>query len=178
MDTIMNEAGCDSFIVINLTIETIDTAVLVVQNQMLSAVMANATYQWIDCENGNLPIPGATEQSYSPVASGHYAVIIATNYCTDTSSCNAIDIVGTRDMEPSDGLRLYPNPASDFIVLEWKPEFEVSQINLYDVQGRCVLKKQAEGENKVKLELNLSAGVYMVALAGKEGVGYRKLVVE
>lgn len=42
----------------------------------LSANNSGATYQWVDCDNGNAPITGATSQSFTPSNSGNYAVII------------------------------------------------------------------------------------------------------
>ncbi len=56
------------------------------------AVTAGASYQWLDCDNGFAVLPNDTNQSYSPVVSGNYAVIVTQNPCSDTSACTAVDI--------------------------------------------------------------------------------------
>ena len=65
---------------------TIDTSISATSST-LTANLSGATYQWIDCNNGNSPIPGVTGQSYTPSSDGTYAVIIDNGNCSDTSSC-------------------------------------------------------------------------------------------
>jgi hypothetical protein len=58
----------------------------------LTANQAGASYQWIDCANGDTAITGATSQSYVAILNGDYAVQVSLNSCIDTSSC--INILG------------------------------------------------------------------------------------
>ncbi len=53
---------------------------------------AGVTYQWIDCNNGNTSIPGATSRTFTATEDGSYAVTITKNGCAETSSCITIDI--------------------------------------------------------------------------------------
>ncbi len=48
---------------------------------------AQATYQWLDCNNANTPVSGATSRSYTPTTDGDYSVLINYGICTDTSEC-------------------------------------------------------------------------------------------
>src|SRR5690606_3645392 len=56
------------------------------------ANQGGATYQWLDCNNGNLPIGGATGQTYVPVVTGNYAVQVTIGGCTETSGCELITV--------------------------------------------------------------------------------------
>ena len=85
-DTIATTAGCDSIITINLTINTVDTGVNR-NGVMLESVESNASYQWLDCENGYAELSGDTSQTFSPASTGIYAVEVSKNGCVDTSPC-------------------------------------------------------------------------------------------
>ncbi len=77
-DTIPNTVGCDSIISINLTINTVDTS-LVVSGNTITAKATGATYQWIDCNNGNTPLSGETKKNFTANSNGSYAVEITKN---------------------------------------------------------------------------------------------------
>lgn len=67
--------------------------------------MADATgvtYQWVDCDNNNAPINGETNQSYTPVNTGNYAVEITSATCTSTSDCFIVDYTGIDELLPED----------------------------------------------------------------------------
>ncbi|MDG1429414.1 MAG: hypothetical protein P8H56_01315 [Crocinitomicaceae bacterium] len=70
----------------------------------LTAEQNNATYQWIDCDVLDGVISGAADQSYSPVSTGYYAVIITlADGCgttlIDTSSCHLVYIDETSSLD-------------------------------------------------------------------------------
>ncbi|MCB9203635.1 MAG: hypothetical protein H6603_01550 [Flavobacteriales bacterium] len=72
-ETIDNTLGCDSVISIDLTINNADASVS--QNgTTLTADVAGASYQWLDCNNGNAVVNGENGQSFTPLASGEYAL--------------------------------------------------------------------------------------------------------
>jgi Secretion system C-terminal sorting domain/FG-GAP-like repeat len=58
----------------------------------LSALQENATYQWIDCNNSNLPIAGETDQTFVALTSGNYAAEISLNGCNITSDCYDVTV--------------------------------------------------------------------------------------
>src|SRR5690606_39110319 len=60
----------------------------------LTSNAIGATYQWIDCDNGNVPISGETNQSFTATGNGNYAVEVTQNGCTATSLCTMVNIVG------------------------------------------------------------------------------------
>lgn len=82
--------ACDSLLYIDVTVITIDTAT-VINGCTMSAVDSTKNYQWLNCDDNYTPITGAISQSYSPPASGYYAVIISDSICSDTSSCRFVE---------------------------------------------------------------------------------------
>ncbi|HSF88052.1 MAG TPA: T9SS type A sorting domain-containing protein, partial [Saprospiraceae bacterium] len=177
LDTITNQAGCDSFMTIDLSIITIDAGVTQ-DETLLTADMAGATYQWIDCDNADQPIDGATEQQFAPVTTGNYAVIVTSGDCVDTSACFNVIIVGTKDVRLLTDLKLYPNPASDHFVIEPGLQIGSGVITVSDLQGREVYTTLYRGEEKVVVPFEGPSGMYVVTLTG---AGYRilgKVMVE
>lgn len=72
--------------VITVEVEVIDNTILFDDNTITTS-FTDGDYQWINCQSG-AAIPGAVDQSYTPVSSGNYAVITTTpNGCIDTSEC-------------------------------------------------------------------------------------------
>lgn len=74
---------------------------------ILSAEQFGATYQWLDCSNNHSIISGETNQTYTPISTGYYAVEITwTNDCSgidvDTSSCHFVEFSSFDDYNFSD----------------------------------------------------------------------------
>lgn len=143
----------------------------------LSAMQSGATYQWLDCGNGNAPISGATSQSYTPTISGSYAVEITFNGCTSTSNCTMVT-VGTSgiDEQTASNLNIYPNPATEKVTIN---NLKIgSTLRLTDVTGKKVLETIVS-EEEMNLELNqLNNGIYYFELMNnQEIIGFKKLLV-
>ncbi|GAB5538026.1 MAG: hypothetical protein Salg2KO_01290 [Salibacteraceae bacterium] len=84
ISTITTSKGCDSTITLDLTINDVDTAIS--KNGLtLTANAGSASYQWLKCEDGYTEIPGATNQSYTVLENGEYAVEVTQNNCIDTT---------------------------------------------------------------------------------------------
>ena len=94
LDTIANMAGCDSVLTIDLTINSVDNSVTQLDDITLESNTSNATYQWVDCEDGYAAIVGETNQDFVAGSNGNYAVIVTENGCSDTSACYVINQVG------------------------------------------------------------------------------------
>ena len=102
-DTLQSVFGCDSIIQLTLSTLLVDTSVT--QNgAVLTANHTGISYQWLDCNNGFAPIPGATNKSFTATAVGSYAVIVLQSGCYDTSGCRAVTTVGLSD--PSAGTEI------------------------------------------------------------------------
>ena len=113
-DTIPNLAGCDSIITVDLNVTTLDTTVTL-NGLELTANEADATgYQWLDCDNGNAPIPGADQQSYLATASGNYAVELTLGNCTVVSDCFFVGSTSIPDRD-AERISVWPNPSNGVV---------------------------------------------------------------
>ena len=169
-------AGCDSTIIVNVTIISLDDTVMEL-GQSLKAHQENATYQWFDCNSG-LPVVGATEQEFYPVISGTYGVIVEAGDCIDTSACYTVILVGTQEDVVNSIGKIYPNPANDHIQIDLVKECHEIVVGIIDVYGRMVSTQEFSDKRNVTMAIELVPGVYafMVKADGKDGVV--KVVVE
>lgn len=141
----------------------------------LTAVQTNAQYQWIDCNNNNLPIDGANAQTFqSPTQIGSYAVQITQGTCTKTSPCFAVDVSGLEETEIL-AWTLYPNPADAFVKVEWQTQSDVV-VHLTDALGKIIWTKKVQNEQGVHIPMDgLSSGLYFVRLSGEFGLVSRPI---
>lgn len=146
-----------------VTITTIDNTTSVL-NETITANMSGATYQWVDCNNGNAAISGANGQTYTATANGNYAVEVTQNGCSEISSCIAISTVGINEYAEST-LRIYPNPTTGMFTLVAEQVGKTYRIT--DNLGKVV----AEGTlNNTQTDINLSNsanGLYLVTIEGQ-----------
>lgn len=152
--------GCDSMVILNLTINTIDVSVIQ-DSLVLTASSKGDTYQWVDCKNGFTPINGETNQSFNVKLNGSYAVIITKNGCVDTSDCYTIANLGNNKINPASYLIVYPNPTKDNFLIN----FSGTSKELYlitDIAGKVIQSGYLNhGINAISLENDL-AGVFFL----------------
>jgi predicted outer membrane repeat protein len=160
--TLTNAAGCDSIVTLNLTIDNINSSVSQ-SGLVLTANENGASYQWIDCNNGNQPVPGANAQSFSVTANGSYAVIVTKNACTQTSSCTTISTVGMPDLTVLNTVNLYPNPNTGIFTIELNTTDEI-MLAIYDVLGKEIYHETLAGHLHTIDLKGQNAGVYFVKI--------------
>jgi hypothetical protein len=157
--------GCDSAITTTITPDQVDTSVTVV-NETLTATLAGATYQWLDCGNGNTPIAGANAQSYIAIVNGTYAVSVTMNGCTDTSNCHLILSTGITSAQAST-LHIYPNPTHDILYIS--ANAMAGTIELVDLTGKIILSKTFTGKS-ITLDLSsFASGAYLLNVYTAQG---------
>jgi hypothetical protein len=159
--TVPSFTGCDSNITVTLTIVEIDTSISTIGN-ILSANQTGAGYQWIDCDNSGSVLPGETNQSFLPDASGNYAVVIGFNGCADTSSCYAVTVTGTSDIENDGSVKIYPNPASDLIHIDLMQSYSQIDVELLDLDGRILKSATFRDQQFIQLIPDLPPGLYLI----------------
>lgn len=164
-----NVAGCDSILTLNITVLTVDASVT--QNgRMLTANAPGRTYQWVDCENGYMPLTGATSQSFTSNIDGSYAVIVSEEGCSDTSDC--FEVGGTHIFNPNyrQNIWVYPNPTNGqliFLIQDYSKSITVRLINML---GKTLETYEGLGNNKLVLDLSgYPSGIYIVEAAEADG---------
>jgi hypothetical protein len=164
MDTIPNQAGCDSILTINITINTVDVSVANT-SPMLTANATGATYQWLDCGNSFSVISGANNQSYTAIANGSFAVAVTQNGCVDTSSCEAVNNVGILENSFGNTLTFYPNPTNGELSIELGASYNNVSIIVSNVLGQIVHNKNFSNSSLLQLNIPGETGVYFIEVS-------------
>lgn len=162
MDTLTNAAGCDSLLVIDLTVVVVDVSVTQTGNTLM-ANATGATYQWLDCDNSNNPIPGETNASYTATADGSYAVLVTQNGCSDTSACTLLTPSGVEEDFVA-ALQVYPNPFLDQLTLDLGSQHAIIEVTLFDLAGKAVKEVTFNHQSLVPLKLEGPAGMYVMRI--------------
>ncbi|MFK7783586.1 MAG: choice-of-anchor V domain-containing protein, partial [Crocinitomicaceae bacterium] len=129
--------GCDSTVNLTLNVEVIDNTVSQ-SSAVITANQTGASYQWVDCDNTNAPISGASGVSYTATNDGNYAVEITLNGCTETSPCTLIDFLSLSELKIEGGI-VFPNPVKDVFEIRNLEQFgTIESMVLMDGNGRIV----------------------------------------
>ncbi len=159
-DILTNAAGCDSIIVLDLTILNLDVTIFNVGDSLFAFQEGNS-YQWIDCAVDTI-IPGATSKGYKPDTTGFYAVIVDNGFCSDTSSCQFIDFVSVKEIANKKDFKLYPNPANAKFYIETNALVGEDILQVYDMRGSIILERNIfDLKETVDVE-TWDAGIYFV----------------
>jgi hypothetical protein len=161
--------GCDSTVQLNLTFYTIDTTILQQNSTLISTNNTpNTTYQWIDCKD-NLPIANATGKTYTPPASGVYALQIATPACTTTSQCMVFNALGVQSALGNSNIIVYPNPSHNGqLYITLTAHNPATRVIFYNALGQEVLSQLITGGNNT-IKQALAPGVYHYQVTGLGG---------
>ncbi len=173
--TLVNSIGCDSVVTLDLTILTVDATVSQV-GTVLTANTTGANYQWLDCNNGNTNIAGATGQTYTATANGSYAVEVAQNGCAETSACIVVNGVGLLENNLSQQVNLYPNPTNGNFYIDLGEAFKQAEILIFDLNGRVVFEKIVTKTPLINLNFKATNGVYFVKLITDDEQAVVKLI--
>jgi len=139
--------------------------------------MSNASYQWLDCDQGYASILSETNQVFTPQAQGNYAVEITRNNCVDTSSCISFINVGVPYASNFESkLILFENPTDgNFSIDLGRPYSDVSVI-IYDITGKLVHTASFKRNQILKLQLNQPAGAYLVKVESGDRIATLHLI--
>jgi uncharacterized repeat protein (TIGR03803 family) len=168
LDTIPNTAGCDSVITIHLKIAAIDTSVTRT-GTTLSANAAYANYQWLDCSSGYAQLTNATEQSYTPVNNGVFAVEITKDGCVDTSGCHFVSGITGVDHISEASLLWYPNPTNGKLYIELGRTYNNIIVTVKSITGQLLSTVKYGTSARLKIELEGNQGIYLIEINTKEG---------
>jgi hypothetical protein len=167
-----NSNGCDSVIVLNLTIEP-DTRVIVT-DPIITSNARGSSYQWLDCGNNYIAIQGETSKRFTPTINGSYAVEVTKNGCIDTSNCVTIVSTGIADFTP-ESISVFPNPNNGnfSIIVNYKAE----SIMIYDIKGNLI--KMVNNPDTVNnINLNVAPGLYILNVLSNEACATYKLLIK
>lgn len=165
-DTVQNIGGCLDYLTIDVTVTTLDTSVTNISDSLVSNA-TGVTYQWMNCESGYAAIPGANGQGYQPTNTGIYAVQIVGNECVDTSACFQVVIFNDGLVQSSfkEAIRLYPNPASDLLIIEMGEYLPLTEATIMNGLGQALSTEVFQHQESIHLNLaELPQGLYVIRL--------------
>ena len=137
---------------------------------------ASAGNQWF--RNG-VAITGATNATFTPTQTGNYQVQVIQNGCASALS-NVYEVinVGVSD-ERLSALRVYPNPASNRVLIEWNASnHQPSHWLLVNSLGQEVARLQADASGRQEWKLPiLPTGIYHINSTGaKDQLSFRLFI--
>lgn len=140
----------------------------------LSANAGLDSYQWIDCNNGNQAIIGATGMTYVPSITGNYAVIGSQGPCSDTSACIQAN-VGLDEFDLFESIYLFPNPSA-YGKIQISGEIEITDVQAYDISERKVPMNYDPQSRTIRLR-GRTAGTYIIHIQSENNLIVRKMVL-
>ena len=125
---------------------------------------------------------GETEPNVSNLGMGSYSCTI-----TDPNGCSfevgpyeVDDVVPVEQVELFSALKVYPNPSSSLLTIEYVLVNEYTlTIELFDLNGKALMQKEAEdstGFETVSVA-GLSQGIYLLRFVSDDKVYSRKVIV-
>jgi hypothetical protein len=179
-DVFQSISGCDSVVTTELTVlnPILNLEVNVVDN-VLSSLESNATYQWVDCANGNAPIANQTGQSFTALTNGLYAVELTdlTCFLTQMSACLTIDHIDLNEFDLGSSFKIYPNPVSSSFTIK-SENIDLKKIKIYNLEGKIIFESSSLNSDFEINAINWSSGVYNIELMTDKQTFHQKIVKE
>ncbi len=145
------------------------------QGDSLKATASNVVaYHWFD--SNNVEVAVTTTPYYRPSTGGSYRVRVenAAGCLSLPSESSKYSGTGIIDLTKLEGFKVYPNPASNFVILQVPTELDGQTVVLEDALGR--MQQQVilrTGENR--MDFTVSPGVYLIRVVG---LGTMRVVVQ
>jgi|GEM_PF-6253874 len=158
----------------NVTVVTTNPITTVSLNSgVLSADQSGAAYQWFDCNNANTPIPGATNQNYTPTVDGNYGVSITLSPCQSVNS-NCTAYLDRNDFTKNE-LSIYPNPNNGRFFITTLYALDLSIINQL---GQVINSlKISSGNDREVIFTKLQNGVYFLKGIADDGRTFTEKII-
>lgn len=176
--TVFDNTGCQGGVITETISEPSPIDVTTSVNDLtITANFSGGTYQWVECPSFSA-VTGETNQNYTATQNGDYAVIVTdSDGCTDTSACVTIDDVSISNYDKN-SFKIYPNPASNNIVIEVGESYMNATISISDSKGAEIVRSYVNSKvSNVDLS-DLENGVYFLELKSIEGRVIQKIVVQ
>ena len=158
---------CTDVCIVDATVTTVGVT--------MTANASGATYQWVDCNNGNAAINGETSQSFTATANGSYAVEVTLNGCTEMSSCITISTIGLDENALLNTVSIYPNPSNGIVNIDLGA-LNSANVVVTGLNGQVVYQKENIITGSHQFELIEATGIYFVEVSSMGAKQVFKLV--
>jgi hypothetical protein len=154
--------GCDSIVTLNLEFLELDNTVST-EGTTLTADIAGAIYQWVDCNADYEPIPGEIEQNFTVGSDGSYAVIVTVLECTDTSNCYDF-LHFSIDENNAENFKIYPNPTAGEIHIMLNQIEAKTDVTIWSPTGQQIATYAFENQNELTIDFDAAPGLYIAQI--------------
>jgi len=171
-DTLVNTAGCDSIVLLVLTIDSLSDITTTYTNGVITSNNENADYQWLNCDSSFAIISGETSRSFTPQVNGNYAVELIEKSCVDTSACVMVSSIGLVENGFGDQLKVFPNPTKGSFNIDLGDHSEDAEVTIRDITGKVIQSSTFNSGQLLNFSLDEPSGLYMIYItsAGKRAV--------
>ncbi|MDB2657213.1 T9SS type A sorting domain-containing protein [Crocinitomicaceae bacterium] len=166
--TLFNTNGCDSIVELTLSVTQID---LTITPDIFSLVLgqsnANASYQWLNCDNNFAVVPNENNDTLNVTNLGNWAAEITVDGCVDTTACEVPIYMGIDEISNS-VLEIYPNPALEVLYIKNLSDLsEVDYIQIVNLNGQQLWSSDSP-VNEIALR-DLVSGTYFLKVRHARG---------
>jgi len=174
VDTVQTSLGCDSIVMLDLTIDTLDLTISKFNDSLIANDANASAYQWINCDSNNAIITGATNSSFRPMSDGNYAVILTKGACVDTSACQNVIVNSLIERSMQNSFVIYPNPTRGDIYVEISANAAIGNvIELYNLAGQLIRTYEVNNSKMTVPMGDLEQGLYLI----KYGQTIKKVIL-
>ncbi len=170
-DTLTSSTGCDSILLLNLSIDSLDNSVLNVGDSLFSNQNNASSYQWLDCDNNYAQVAGATSSVFHPMQAGNYAVAVVNGTCADTSNCEIITSI--KQISTNNLYHIYPNPARKALTITVHGNLITDRVQIFSISGVLVKEIYIQNQTTLVDVSKLTNGIYFI----QYGADTRKLIL-
>jgi hypothetical protein len=140
-----------------------------------TGVLANGTYQWIDCDDQTAL---GTLSTFEPSESGSYKLTVSYGDCQVNSECINVVISGGASLDENNNksIKLFPNPTKEKVTISNLHADD--EIFIVDICGKNVFQKTAQFDQETISVSALLPGYYLVKVQSKGIEKTKPLIVE
>ncbi len=168
-----NDCGDGTASTLPITVNPLPATPIISQNGKVLSSNAPSGNQWYNLNN---PISGATNQDYTITAVGEYCVQVTKNGCVSAPSNMIKDVITSiTAVEYNEKIKVYPNPVSDDLTIEYKGNTDEIKYGIYNSAGQLVTTGMLL-ENTVIHTSSFSSGVYTIKFNTGINFDFRKVI--
>jgi hypothetical protein len=189
--TITNSNSCQASDAINVAVTAFPTADINAVHGDTATYTFNllntqnlTSYSWNFGDGSPLAVGTLVQHRYAN--NGQYVVsVLMHGVCNDSAvgsrTVEVYDAKGTtgiHEIEASKELKMYPNPATDNVLIENVTNYNLKQIAVYNVIGQKIYDRKADSKSKHNIDVSkFVSGIYTVRIETTEGTAVRKFEV-
>jgi len=182
---VIDANGCSTFSEINVSVNDIYNSNIVGLDQFYCHNRVSVFLEAFP-SGGTFSGTGVSGNIFNPSAAGEGTYVISyvftdINGCssTDTASVGIITCPGIDEENVNVSLKVYPNPFSENIIIEWTNNSEIiSSVMLFDIAGKEIITREYHTKENIQFgtPANIAAGNYLLQINTNSTVHKFKLI--